>query len=65
MTAVGRSAVEAEVLAKTALLRGRRGARAVLAARGGVIVGEDGAVEVVPALRAAALRTVRARELAV
>jgi thiamine biosynthesis lipoprotein len=64
VTAVGRSAVEAEVLAKTALLRGRRGARAVLAARGGVIVGEDGAVEVVPALRAAALRTVRDRDLA-
>jgi thiamine biosynthesis lipoprotein len=64
VTAVGRSAVEAEVLAKSALLRGRRAARAVLAARGGVIVGEDGAVEVVPALRAAALRAVRERELA-
>jgi thiamine biosynthesis lipoprotein len=59
VTAVGRSAVEAEVLAKTALLRGRRGARAALSALGGVIVGEDGAVEVVPALRHAVRRAAR------
>jgi thiamine biosynthesis lipoprotein len=59
VTAVGRSALEAEVLAKTALLRGPRGARSVLAAHGGVTIDEDGAVEVVPGLRALAARTVR------
>jgi thiamine biosynthesis lipoprotein len=59
VTAVGRSALEAEVLAKTALLRGPSGARSTLAALGGVIVAEDGAVEVVPALRRAATRTVQ------
>jgi thiamine biosynthesis lipoprotein len=59
VTAVGRSALEAEVLAKAALLRGRRGARATLAALGGVIVGEDGAAEVVPALRHAVRRATR------
>jgi thiamine biosynthesis lipoprotein len=58
-TAVGRSAVEAEVLAKMALLRGPRGARAILAAHGGVLVAEDGSVEVVPALRRAAAGAVR------
>jgi thiamine biosynthesis lipoprotein len=58
VTAVGRSALEAEVLAKAALLRGPSRARATLAALGGVIVAEDGAVEVVPALRRAATRTV-------
>jgi thiamine biosynthesis lipoprotein len=57
-TAVGRSALEAEVLAKVALLRGPRGARAVLAAQGGVLVAEDGAVEVVPALARIARRAV-------
>ncbi len=51
-TAVGRSALEAEVLAKVALLGGPRRARTVLAAHGGVLVHEDGAVEVIPALRA-------------
>jgi len=64
VTAVGRSAVEAEVLAKTALLRGHRGARAVLAALGGVIVAEDGAVEVVPALRHAVARATSDRTAA-
>ncbi|HWI72096.1 MAG TPA: FAD:protein FMN transferase, partial [Baekduia sp.] len=59
VTAIGRSAVEAEVLAKAALLRGRRGARATLAAMGGVIVGEDGGVEVIPALRHAVQRATR------
>ncbi|HET6508223.1 MAG TPA: FAD:protein FMN transferase [Baekduia sp.] len=61
VTAVGRSALEAEVLAKTALLRGPRGARATLAGQGGVIVAEDGAVAVVPALRALARNAVRER----
>jgi FAD:protein FMN transferase len=58
-TAVGRSALEAEVLAKVALLGGARGARRVLAAHGGVLVHEDGAVEVIPALQRVALHAVR------
>lgn len=55
-TAVGRTALEAEVLAKTAYLRGPHGARRTLAALGGVLVHEDGRTEVVPALRLAARR---------
>lgn len=62
VTAVGRSALEAEVLAKTALLRGPAGARATLAAQGGVLVRDDGSSEVVPALRRAAQRVVRDRD---
>jgi thiamine biosynthesis lipoprotein len=58
-TAVGRSALEAEVLAKTALLRGPRGARTTLAAHGGVLIHEDGSVEVVPALQRIARHAVR------
>jgi thiamine biosynthesis lipoprotein len=48
-TAVACSALEAEVLAKVALLAGPAQARRVLAARGGVLVHEDGRVEVVGA----------------
>jgi thiamine biosynthesis lipoprotein len=59
-TAVGRNALDAEILAKTALLRGAHGARATLAALGGVLVHEDGAVEVIPALRRSAQRAARA-----
>ncbi|HMJ34015.1 MAG TPA: FAD:protein FMN transferase [Baekduia sp.] len=59
-TAVGRTALEAEIIAKVALLRGPSGGRAALAALGGVLVGEGGKVEVVPPLRRAAARTVRA-----
>jgi FAD:protein FMN transferase len=55
-TAVGRTALEAEVLAKTAYLRGPQGARRTLAALGGVLIHEDGAVEPIPALRLAARR---------
>jgi FAD:protein FMN transferase len=55
-TAVGRTALEAEVLAKTAYLRGPSGARRTLAALGGVLIHEDGAVEPIPALRLAARR---------
>jgi thiamine biosynthesis lipoprotein len=44
-SAVGRSALEAEALAKAAYLRGPSGARAVLAAHGGLLVHEDGEVE--------------------
>jgi FAD:protein FMN transferase len=58
-TAVGRTALEAEVLAKVALLHGPRGARRTLAALGGVLVHDDGDVEVIPALQLAAQRTVR------
>jgi thiamine biosynthesis lipoprotein len=55
-TAVGRSALEAEITAKVALLRGPSGARAVLAGLGGVLVHEDGRVEAVPPLRRVAAR---------
>lgn len=57
-TAVGASALEAEVLAKMAFLRGPEGARRLLRRRGGVIVHEDGDVEV---LTASAAHTVRVR----
>jgi thiamine biosynthesis lipoprotein len=46
VTAVAPSAVEAEVLAKTALLRGRDGAAATLR-HGGVVVHEDRSVELI------------------
>jgi FAD:protein FMN transferase len=45
VTALARSALEAETLAKTAFLLGPRGARRVLRARGGAIVHDDGRVE--------------------
>jgi thiamine biosynthesis lipoprotein len=44
-TARGRTGVEAEALAKAALLSGPAGARELLAERGGAIVLDDGAVE--------------------
>lgn len=47
VSAVGRSAVEAEALAKAAYLSGPAGARRILAARGGLLVREDGEVEVI------------------
>jgi hypothetical protein len=47
VSAVGRSALEAEALAKAAYLGGPSGARAVLAAGGGLLVHEDGEVEVI------------------
>lgn len=51
-TAVAGSALDAEVLAKTAFLRGPAGARSVLRRGGGVLVHEDGDVEIVaPASR--------------
>jgi thiamine biosynthesis lipoprotein len=46
-TAIGDSALEAETLAKQALLSGPKAAREVLAARGGVLVHDDGDVELV------------------
>ncbi len=49
VTAVGGSALEAETLSKMALLLGPEGARTVLADHGGVIVHDDGAVELLAA----------------
>lgn len=49
VTAVAGSALEAEVLAKTALLSGPLGARRLLRRRGGVLQHDDGRVEIVPA----------------
>ena len=46
-TAVAGSALEAETLSKTALLRGPAGAREVLGTHGGVLVHDNGEVEVV------------------
>jgi FAD:protein FMN transferase len=46
-TAAGLGALEAEVLAKTALLSGAVGARRVLARHGGVLQHDDGRVEVI------------------
>jgi thiamine biosynthesis lipoprotein len=60
-TAVGRTALDAEITAKTALLAGPREGWRVLAALGGVLVHEDGRVEVVPALARLAARAVRTR----
>ena len=55
-TAVGGSALEAETLSKMALLSGPDGARRVLAEHGGVLIHDDGAVEVIdpPRVRVAA-----------
>jgi thiamine biosynthesis lipoprotein len=49
VTAVSGTAVEAEVLAKAALLSGPLGARRLLRRRGGVLQHDDGRVEIVPA----------------
>jgi thiamine biosynthesis lipoprotein len=49
-TSLGSTALEAETLAKMAFLSGPDGARKVLTERGGVIVLDDGGVEVVGAL---------------
>jgi thiamine biosynthesis lipoprotein len=51
-TAVGGSAVDAEVLAKAALLSGPEAGRRLLRRRGGVLQYDDGMVEIVPALMA-------------
>ncbi len=51
-TALGQSAVEAEALAKAALLSGPEGAREVLAEQGGLIVHDAGRVETVGPLSA-------------
>jgi FAD:protein FMN transferase len=59
-TAVAPTALEAEVLAKTAVLSGPRRARRVLAAGGGVLQLEDGSVEVVQPRRVVTLATAAA-----
>jgi FAD:protein FMN transferase len=51
-TALGDTAVEAETLAKAALLSGPEGGRAVLAGRGGLLVHDSGQVETVGPLAA-------------
>jgi thiamine biosynthesis lipoprotein len=53
VTAVAASALDAEILAKRALLSGPLGARRLLRARGGVLQHDDGRVEQVAALAAA------------
>ena len=50
------SALEAEVLAKTALLSGPAGARRLLRRGGGVLQHDDGRVEVIEAARVVRLR---------
>lgn len=52
VTALGRSALEAETLSKAALLSGPERARRVLAERGGMVVDESGAVELVGPVQA-------------
>lgn len=47
VTAIGRSALEAETLSKMALLLGPTGAREVLAEQGGLVIHDDGDVETV------------------
>lgn len=54
-TALGATAVEAEALAKAALLSGPSGGRAVLAELGGLLVHDDGRVETVGPISARAL----------
>src|SRR4029079_15544357 len=49
VTAVAGTALEAEVLAKAALLSGPLGARRLVRRRGGVLQHDDGRVEIVPA----------------
>ena len=63
-TAVGRDGVEAEALAKAALLGGPLAGRRVLCELGGVLVLEDGGVDVVPALAVVAARARRDRRKA-
>lgn len=51
VTALGRSALEAETLAKWALLSGPAGARRVLGSQGGLVVHDDGDVELCGPMR--------------
>lgn len=47
VTAIGRTALEAETLSKQALLSGPEPARELLASQGGMLIGEDGTAELV------------------
>jgi thiamine biosynthesis lipoprotein len=49
-TSLGASALDAETLAKMAFLSGPEGAREILASHGGLIVLDDGSVELFGAL---------------
>lgn len=64
VTALGTTALDAEVLAKAALLSGANAARRVLRERGGVIVHEDGDVELVGPLRPRPVVRLRVRSAA-
>ena len=55
-TALGPTALEAETLSKVALLSGPEGARAALAEHGGIVVHDDGDVELIGPLRRPRLR---------
>lgn len=55
-TALGPTALEAETLSKVALLSGPEGARAALAEHGGIVVHDDGDVELIGPLRRLGLR---------
>jgi len=55
-TAIGASALEADTLAKAALLMGPAGARELLREQGGLIVGDDGEVELLGPLARARTR---------
>jgi thiamine biosynthesis lipoprotein len=61
-TSLGSTALEAETLAKMAFLSGPEGAREALAERGGLIVLDDGTVELLGSLRGRA--TERERKVA-
>jgi hypothetical protein len=55
VTAVAACALDAEILAKGALLSGPQGARRLLQVRGGVLQHDDGTIEVLDGLRPARL----------
>ena len=64
-TAVAANALEAEMLAKTALLSGTGGARNIRRRRGGVLQHEGGRIEVVPPAPVVRLRHPAARRAAI
>lgn len=59
-TAVGATALEAETLAKTAFLSGPERAREVLSERGGLVVLDDGSVEILGSLTRPAVERIAA-----
>jgi hypothetical protein len=60
VTAVAAGALDAEILAKGALLSGPQAARRLLRVRGGVLQHDDGTVEVLDGLPAARLAPIAA-----